>query len=94
MVDVPAILIISFLVILIIIILIGIAMVYGKYNQCRNNESSYCYQITCPNPDPNNKNPNPPCGNYARRPGPREGTWFCSSAPETLVDNNGNIVKQ
>lgn len=87
MVDVPSIIIISFLVILIIIILIGIAMVYGKYNQCRNNESSYCYQITCPGS-------NPPCGNYARRQGPREGTWYCSSAPETLVDDNGNIVKQ
>jgi len=88
-VSVPGIIICVVLVIIIIIVLIIALSWRSELNACEANPSPLCYTIACPCDD----NTEGPCFGYAKRPGPTDGTWYCSSASLTLVDNNGAIVK-
>lgn len=83
--------IINVVLLIIIIIVLIIALSYRRELElCESLPSPLCYNITCPCDDPTQG----PCNGNAKRPGPadRPGTWYCSSAPQTLVDNNGGIV--
>lgn len=83
MANVGGIIVIVVLVaILLLVIGLSVYQYYG-WNNCTKTESSYCYQIQCLNDGIK------PCGNFAKRPGPRPNTWYCSSAPNTLVNDQG-----
>lgn len=74
-------------VLLILIILVAIAGIsFNKsLSDCESNQSLHCYQIVCPCDDGNAG----PCFGYAVKDGPRPGEFYCSSAPFTLVNQQG-----
>lgn len=80
------------MVVLIIVIVILAISFNSQLNNCLNRESPFCYQISCP--CDGGSNATGPCFGASYRPGPadRPNTWYCSTAPLTLVDNNGTIV--
>ena len=79
------------MVIAIIFLVIGGVSYRSELNQCKTQQNNSCYQIRCPC-DEVNGSQQPPCFGYTKRPGPQSGQWYCSSAPKTLVDNNGNQI--
>lgn len=81
------------LIMVVLIVLVGIFIFYanGTLKDCQNNQSNYCYTIQCPNQTTTSL----PCKGYAQRPGPVTNgnpTYYCSYAPYTLVDQNGNAI--
>ena len=90
--------IINVILVVVIILLLVLGFSYNSaLSTCLNFESPYCYTLQCPcdNNVPVPPAPAPkagPCFGFAKRPGPREGTWYCSSAIYTLVDDDGNRV--
>lgn len=62
---------------IIILISYGISL-NSQLNQCQNQESEYCYTLTCPC-DSNTSR----CKGYATRDG--NGGYYCSDDPYTLV---------
>ena len=85
--------IINLIMIVVIISLIIIGLMFTRdLNICQTQQSTFCYTIHCPcDSDANTQNP-PPCFGYAKMPGSISGQWYCSNAPLTLVDDNGNII--
>jgi len=79
------------LIIVILIALYGVMLNRGL-NICETKQSPFCYTIHCPcDVAGQNEQTVPPCMGYAKLPaGPNR--WYCSNAPLTLVDDNGNIV--
>jgi hypothetical protein len=81
--------------VVILAIIIGLIVVGLMFNttlrECENEQSPYCYTIQCPC-DVSNGTGQAPCFGYAKRPGPENDQWYCSNAPLTLVDANGNPV--
>ena len=81
--------IINIIMVLIIVGLIIVGVVFnGELKTCENSQSTFCYTIQCPCDDISSG----PCFGYAKSPGPQSGQWYCSNAPLTLVDDNGNIL--
>ena len=81
--------IINIIMLLIIIGLIITGVVFnGEAKTCENSQSPFCYTITCPCDNTTQG----PCFGYAKSPGPQSGQWYCSNAPLTLVDDDGNIL--
>lgn len=80
-----------FMLIIIIITLVFGFVYSGELNTCETQQSPYCYTIQCPC-DSQSTSEGAPCFGYAKMPGPNPGQWYCSNAPLTLVDNNGNII--
>lgn len=81
--------VINVLMLLIIIGLIIAGVVYNNdLNTCKTQQSPFCYTIQCPCDDQNTG----PCFGYALMPAAQEGQFYCSNAPLTIVDSNGNLV--
>mgnify|MGYP006869415994 CR=1 FL=1 len=81
--------IINVIMIIIIIGLIIAGIVYNNdLNICKNTQSPFCYSIQCPCDDQTTG----PCFGYALMNGNQEGQFYCSNAPLTAVDSNGNIL--
>lgn len=80
--------------VIVLILIIGLIITGIMFNnvlhECETEQSTFCYTIQCPCDSPQQNNP--PCFGYAKRPGKKEGQWYCSNAPLTAVDNNGNII--
>lgn len=80
--------------VLMVIVIITILVIGWNFSNelviCETQQSPFCYTIQCPCDDPVGTQ-EPPCRGYAKMPvGPNK--WICSSAPLTIVDDNGNIV--
>ena len=71
----------------IIFIIVSAIMTNSTKKACETQESPYCYSIECPCDSSVS-----PCYGYASRPGPTPGTYYCSSASNTLLDANGTII--
>lgn len=79
------------MVVLIIVSVIFVVSTNGQLKECQDNQSDYCYTIQCPGETVASV----PCKGYASRPGPVTNgnpTFYCSYAPSTLVDANGNAI--
>lgn len=78
--------------IIMLLIIIGLVIAGFIYNNdlkiCENKQSPFCYNIQCPCDSQQDM----PCMGYAKMPAENSGQWYCSNAPLTAVDNNGNIV--
>lgn len=74
--------------IFIIIVIIFIFSTKSQLSTCENDQSPFCLTIQCPS----DTGSPPPCKGYAKRPGPNPNTYYCSYAPNTLVDENGNAI--
>lgn len=75
-------------VVMLLVVIILAMLAYYYYEQlkiCTTQESQYCYTIICPNASSTAT----PCGQYAVRPGPTQDTYYCSSAPNVLVNSQG-----
>jgi hypothetical protein len=75
------------------LIIISVIVVFGfsyknELTICETKQSPFCYQIKCPCQTDDDT----PCGGYAKMPGDNPGQWYCSNAPNTLVDDNGKII--
>lgn len=85
--------IINVIMVIIIIVLVVLGVMYSnELKACETKQSPFCYTIQCPCDTPSGSNPSPPCFGYAKMPAEKPGQWYCSNAPLTAVDNNGNIV--
>jgi len=85
--------IINIIMIIIIIILVVIGFVFNaQLTTCETRQSPFCYTIQCPCDITTGGQTEPPCFGYAKMPAGQPGQWYCSNAPLTIVDNNGNIV--
>lgn len=73
------------LIFIIILVIMGISF-NNQLSRCENYQSPFCYSIQCPC----DNSTDGPCFGYAKRPGPRSGTWYCSSAPNALVNDDGS----
>lgn len=96
MVSVTGILMNVMMLILIIIVLFLGLGAQTNLNNCLNTESPFCFSVQCPCDPRDPDNPalfTAPCFGYASRPGPREGTFYCSSAPNQLVNSDGNPTR-
>lgn len=71
----------------IIFVIISAILTGNARKSCETLESPYCLSIECPC-----DNNTAPCNGYASRAGKIANTYYCSSAPSTLVDAGGNIV--
>ena len=81
--------IINIVLVVFIVVLILIGVQYNnELKLCETTQSTFCYNIQCPCDQISQA----PCFGYAKMPGPKSGQWYCSNAPLTLVDNNGNII--
>lgn len=76
------------LIIIIIIVVLGFSY-NNELHTCETKQSPFCYNISCPC-DQNNQ---APCFGYAKQPAETAGHWYCSNAPLSKVDNNGQLVK-
>jgi len=77
----------ALMIVLIIILLTFSVHLTSQLAVCTNSQSPFCLTVSCP------CNTNAaPCFGYSQRNGPREGTWYCSNAPDTLVDAQGKPV--
>jgi len=74
------------LIIIVILIIVGLR-IRADLQECQTVQSPYCPTVQCPC-DAGAA----PCGGYAIRPGPSPGTFYCSDAPNTLVDSTGAPV--
>ena len=77
----------------IMLIVIALIVAFGFFynadlTQCENNQSIFCHTIQCPCDDQSSG----PCFGYAKMPAGTPGQWYCSNAPLSIVDNNGNLV--
>jgi hypothetical protein len=82
--------VICFLLLIVVIVLaILINTENSTLNQCNNDQSPYCLTVQCPCDGAAVGVATPPCNGYAKRPGPNPNTYYCSYAPNTLVDQNG-----
>lgn len=80
--------IINIVMLILILMLVIAGVTFNKtLDRCENQQSPYCYTIQCPCDDKSG-----PCFGNARIPGPRDGTWYCSNAPNSLVDDSGSSV--
>lgn len=87
--------IINIFMVIIILVLVGLGLRYSnELHICETKQSTFCYTIQCPcdNPGGTPSNNPPPCFGYAKMPAETPGQWYCSNAPLTLVDDNGNLV--
>lgn len=75
------------LAIVILIVLILAIIKNGELNDCGTIESPFCPMIICPC-----DNTDTTCKGYAKKPGTREGTFFCSYNPTMEVDAAGNAL--
>jgi hypothetical protein len=78
-------------VVFIVMMVIFIVSANETLKECQNNQSNYCYSIQCPSESTSTL----PCRGYAQRSGPITNgnpTFYCSYAPSTLVDQNGNAI--
>jgi hypothetical protein len=82
---------------LVIIVLLVAAIIYTliyayvfleEIKLCETSQSPFCYTIACPCDNESNA----PCFGYASRPGPSPNTFYCSIAPQQLVDSNGKAI--
>lgn len=81
--------IINIIMVLIIIGLIIAGVIYNNdLSVCETQQSPFCYTIQCPCDTASSG----PCFGYASMPGPQPNQYYCSNAPLTLVDGNGNII--
>lgn len=90
--SIPGIIINVIMVILIVVIIIFGVIYSGDRKQCETNQSTFCHTIQCPCDNAPGTQTQPPCLGYAKMPGNKPGTWKCSNAPLTVVDDAGNIV--
>ena len=85
--------VINVIMVLIIAVLIAIGLNFNnELRTCETRQSPFCYTIHCPCDAPPGGQAGPPCFGYAKMPAEKPGQWYCSSAPLTAVDDNGNIV--
>lgn len=95
-----AILVIGIVINIVMVLIILVTIIFGViYNndltRCETEQSSFCHVIQCPCDINNNTSPPTtvgPCFGYAKAPAAKPGQWYCSNAPITIVDNDGNIV--
>lgn len=71
-------------VVLAVLLFLGFSQ-RNQLQTCESQQSPYCYSIQCPGDLPSAG----PCFGYASRPGPSEGTFYCSNSPTTAVDKDG-----
>jgi hypothetical protein len=79
------------LVLIAIIIIIGVSF-NSTLKTCETSQSYFCLTMQCPCDSSGVGVAEPPCFGYAKRPAEKDGQWYCSNAPLTVVDNSGNIV--
>jgi hypothetical protein len=83
--------IINVIMLIIIVFLVVIGFMFNnQLTICETKQSTFCYTIQCPCDIPNQNNP--PCFGYAKMPAETPGQWYCSNAPLSIVDNNGNLI--
>lgn len=88
MVNVTGIVINIIMAIIIILIALYGVMLNSALRTCETKQSPFCYTINCPCDNQTNG----PCLGYAKMPAGPPDQWYCSSAPLSIVDNNGNPV--
>lgn len=86
-INVTGIIINGIMLLLILALLIAGIVYNSDLRTCESNQSTFCYNIQCPCDDKNG-----PCFGFAYRPGPKEGQYYCSNAPMSLVDSSGKII--
>lgn len=74
-------------VIAIVLIIIGFKF-QEELKTCETKQSPFCYTIHCPC----DSSSDPPCFGYAKMPAEKPGYWYCSNAPLSMVDSNGNLA--
>lgn len=85
--------VINVIMVLVIISLIVVGLNFStELNTCETKESQFCYTIHCPCDAAPGTQPGPPCFGYTKMPAGNAGQWYCSNAPLTVVDDNGNVV--
>jgi hypothetical protein len=92
MISITGIIINAIMVIIIIVLLVFGFMFNRELHACETKQSPFCYTIQCPCDSTTTGRPPPPCFGYAKMQAERPGQWYCSNAPLTAVDDNGNIV--
>lgn len=81
--------VINVVMVIIILVLVSFGVSYSNaLHTCETQQSPFCYSIACPC-----DNGQGPCRGYAKMPADKPGHWYCSDAPLTVVDDNGNIVQ-
>ena len=78
------IIVIVILLALLIGLIVAAVIIHKKRDLWFQHESKFCYMITCPCDGSSG-----PCHGYAKRAGDISGSWHCSNAPNTLVDDEG-----
>lgn len=73
------------LIFLLVLVCLGLVQRHGLKN-CETQQSFFCITTTCPCDDISTS----PCKGYALRE--VSGQYFCSNAPLTAVDSQGNIA--
>lgn len=82
--------IINIILLILLIVLVIAGLMFNKsLGECENQQSANCFTITCPC-----DNPGPPCYGNAFRAGSDANTFYCINAPNTLVNEKGQIVGQ
>ena len=87
-VSVTGIVINVILILIIIGLLVATLTLNGELKRCESEQSPYCYNIHCPCDSTSTG----PCFGYAQMPTGTPGQWRCSNSPQTVVDDDGNIV--
>ena len=83
--------IINIFMVIIIFVIVALGFRYSnELTTCETRQSTFCYTILCPCDNP--EQPTAPCFGYAKMPGPN-GNWYCSNAPNTLVDGSGKLAQ-
>lgn len=84
--------VINVIMAIIILIMVAFGVSFSNALQtCETQQSPFCYTIHCPC-DNTSQPGGAPCFGYAKRPAENPGQWYCSNAPLSVVDNNGNLV--
>ncbi len=86
-VSIPGIIINVIMLIILILIIIWAVSSNRGLQLCENEASPFCLTVQCPCDNASN----PPCYGYSFRVD-ANGTYYCSSAPDTPVDASGNPV--
>ena len=86
--------IVGVLVNIVMVVIIIIILLFGyirnaELKVCETQQSTYCFTILCPCDGPNDA----PCFGYAKMPA-EGGNFYCSSAPQSLVDAKGAPVNK
>jgi hypothetical protein len=80
--------IINVIMVLIIIAIVVVGIVFNnELTTCEQTPNQLCYQIQCPCDVVA-----APCFGYSSRPGPQPNTFYCASAPSTLVNADGSTA--